>query len=114
MGAGALSDPGVVKASANVVPILVDCTQQGAHQAYLNTYQVRGFPTILFVGPDGASLGTLERRDAATLIQQIDRHSQGSGRSMWPALAMLVVFAIVVVGGLVWFYKKRFAAEEDA
>jgi hypothetical protein len=103
----------VVQASEKVVPILVDCTRQGSHQTYLNTYKIRGFPTLLFVGPDGESLGGVDQRDAATLIQQIDRFSKPPGRSSLPALAFLFVFAVAVVGGLVFAYKKWFATTAE-
>jgi hypothetical protein len=91
----------VVQASEKVVPILVDCTRQGSHQ------------TLLFVGPDGESLGGVDQRDAATLIQQIDRFSKPPGRSSLPALAFLFVFAVAVVGGLVFAYNKWFATTAE-
>ena len=104
----------MVQATEKVVPILVDCTQQGAHQAYLNTYTIRGFPTLLFVASDGSSLGMADRRDAASLIQGIDRYaSQKATRSMAPVLAIFAVLTVAVVGGLVFVYKKWLAAAEE-
>ena len=115
MGAGALSDPRVVEASAKVIPILVDCTQPGANQALLNTYQVRGFPTLLFVGSGGESLGKPSRRDADTLVQLLDQLSQNSGGSggKWSALVILAAIAIAVPCILVLVYKKWFAGEAE-
>lgn len=96
-----------------MVPILVDCTQAGAHRTYLDTYQVRGFPTLLFVGSGGEELSKVERRDAATLLRMIEHFSQGRGGSPWVAPAVMVLIAIAVTCGLVFVYKKWFAAEAE-
>lgn len=107
----------MVSASAKVVPILVDCTQQGAHANLLATYQVRGFPTLLFVGPEGETLFRPMRRDAEVLVQLMDQLGQnaaGGSRSKWPAFAILAAVAIAVPCILVLVYKKWFAgAVED-
>ena len=116
MGAGALSDPGVVKASANVVPILVDCTQPGANRALLDTYQVRGFPTLLIVGFDGAAVGRPSRRDAASLIHLLEQLEPPRGNSPWPARVAFGGIVVAVLLSLVVIYKKWFAntAEEES
>jgi len=115
LGAGALSDPRVVQASAKVIPILVDCTQPGANRTLLDTYQVRGFPTLLFVGSEGEPLGKPPRRDAETLVQLMDQLGQQSGgsSSKWPALVVLAAIAILVPCSLVLAYKKWFAGNVD-
>jgi len=116
LGAGALSDPQVVLASAKVIPILVDCTQPGAHRTLMDTYQVRGFPTLLFVGSDGEALGRPSRRDASTLIQLMDQLGSKPGSSQWPVLVIFAGIVIAAVCSLVLVYKKWFAnsAEEES
>jgi hypothetical protein len=115
LGAGALSDPRVVSASAKVIPILVDCTRQGAHDALMNTYQVRGFPTLLFVGPGGEALGKPSRRDADTLIQLMDQLGQqgGGSGSKGPALVVLIAILVAVPCILILVYKKWFAGRVE-
>lgn len=103
-----------MQATERIVPILVDCTSSGAHRTYLETYKVRGFPTLLFVGADGESLGPVEKRDAATLLEHIDRYSQGpGGRSLLPVAAVVLVIAVAVAGALVLVYKKWLVSPEE-
>ena len=115
MGADALSDSRVVEASGKVVPILVDCTQQGAHATLQETYQIRGYPTLLFVGPGGEPLGRPPRRDAASLIQLMDQlgqqHRGVAASSSWPALVALIAVVILVPCVLIFVYKKWLAGE---
>ncbi len=59
------------------MPILVDCSTRGAHEALLNRYGVRGFPTLLFVNSQGEPVGRMSRRDAATLSAQIEDAAAG-------------------------------------
>ena len=115
LGAGALSDPRVVQASEKVIPILVDCTQPGSNQSLLSTYQVRGFPTLLFVGSGGEALGRPGRRDADALVQLIDQLAQDSGGSggRTSALVILAAIAIAVPCILVLVYKKWFAGSGE-
>lgn len=115
MGAGALSDPRVVEASAKVIPILVDCTDSGAHRNLLQTYEIRGFPTLLFVGPEGETLGRPPNREAESLVQLMEQYGSKAGvsSSSWPGLALLVVVAIAVPFALIFIYKKWFAATLD-
>ena len=115
MGAGALSDPRVVEASAQVIPILVDCTDSGAHRNLLQTYEIRGFPTLLFVGPEGETLGRPPNREAESLIQLMEQYgskARGSGSS-WPGLVILAAVVLAVPFGLVAVYKKRFAGRPE-
>jgi len=115
LGAGALSDPKVVKASTNVIPILVDCTQPGANRNLLDNYQVRGFPTLLFVKFDGEPLGRPHKRDAASLIHLMEQLAPPPGKPTWPAHVAFIGIAVIAVLSLVLIYKKWFAgtAEEE-
>lgn len=105
----------MVEASTQVVPILVDCTQPNAHRNLLETYRVRGFPTLLLVGPDGEPRGQPPGRDAASIIQFINPSAQtagGSGKD-WTGLVLLVLIVIAVPCGLVFAYKKWLAPASD-
>ena len=104
-----------MSASKKVIPILVDCTQRGAHQNLLSTYQVRSLPTLLFIGPGGDELGKPSKRDADTLIHLMDQLGEqgpGSG-SKWPALVVLIAILIAVPCILVLVYKKWFAGQAE-
>ena len=94
-----------------MIPILVDCTRSGSNQSLLNTYQIRGFPTLLFVGSDGRSLGRPANRDAASLIESMSQYGQAgpTSRSSLPSLAILVLILIAVPAGLGLFYFKVLA-----
>lgn len=95
-----------------MIPILVDCTEQGANQELLKTYQIRGFPTLLFVGSDGRRLGTPPNREAATLVQMMNQFGSpapAGSPSKAPALAILIAILIAVPIGLILLYKKVIA-----
>lgn len=79
----------------------------------MDTYQVRGFPTLLFVGPGGDSLGKAARRDADTLIQLMDQLAPKPGRSLWPAIVVIAGITIAVAASLVLVYRKKFASEAE-
>ena len=98
-----------------MIPILVDCTQQGANDGLMHTYQVRGFPTLLFVGPGGDALGKPSRRDADTLVQLMDQLGQqgGSSGSKGSALVVLIAILVAVPCVLILVYKKWFAGQVE-
>jgi thiol:disulfide interchange protein DsbD len=54
-------DPKVVKAAESFSMLKVDLTRKGdpLHQVLLNRYEVRGVPTVVFLGPDGKEVETL-------------------------------------------------------
>jgi hypothetical protein len=65
------------------------------------------------VGSGGESLGQVEKRDAATLLQHFDRHSRApGGRSPVPLVAVVLGIAAAVAGTLVLVYKKWLVAPE--
>ena len=45
------------QAPTALVTIYVDCTAKGSHPELQQKYGVSGYPTVLFVGPDGATVG---------------------------------------------------------
>ena len=52
------TNPDVIAASANMIPVMVDATDGSDPQvkALLEKYQVRGLPTVKFLKPDGQPL----------------------------------------------------------
>lgn len=72
LGASALSDEKVVAASQRLIPVYVDCTKKGEQTELLNRYKVGGFPTILYLDPDGNLLREMETRDASAIVKDID------------------------------------------
>ena len=54
-------DPKVIKAAESFSLLKVDLTRKGdpLHQVLLNRYEVRGVPTIVFLGPDGKEVESL-------------------------------------------------------
>jgi len=53
--------PKVVKAAESFSMLKVDLTRKGdpLHQVLLNRYEVRGVPTVVFLGPDGKEMENL-------------------------------------------------------
>jgi thiol-disulfide isomerase/thioredoxin len=72
LGASALSDEKVVAATQRLIPVYVDCTKKGEQTELLARYKVQGFPTILYVDPDGNLLREMETRDASAIVKDID------------------------------------------
>jgi thiol:disulfide interchange protein DsbD len=54
-------DPKVVKAAESFSMLKVDLTRKGdpLHQVLLNRYEVRGVPTVVFLGPNGREVESL-------------------------------------------------------
>ncbi|MBI3097484.1 MAG: hypothetical protein HYY93_04450 [Planctomycetes bacterium] len=71
------------------MPILVDCTQRGAHSDLAQKYGVSGYPEIVFVGSSGERTDTMSSREPAALAQQILKAAGagGTGGSAEPAAA---------------------------
>jgi len=67
LSAGALSDDEVVKASEKLNRYMM---MAGKHDAVAKKYGVSGYPTFIFVGPDGKKVGDASR-DAGALVKQI-------------------------------------------
>ena len=72
LGATALSDEKVVAATQRLIPIYVDCTKKGDQTDLLTRYKIQGFPTILYLDPDGNPLREMETRDASAIVKDID------------------------------------------
>lgn len=63
----------MVAAARGLVPILVDCSQRGAHQDLQTRYGVRGYPTVLFLDPQGTPIAALGAREPAAVRAQIEQ-----------------------------------------
>jgi len=61
----------VAQAAQGLIPIYVDCTKQGDHQDLLQRFSVHGYPTMIFLDPEGNVL-TQASRDAGQLRTQIE------------------------------------------
>ena len=72
LGAGALSDEKVVAASQRLIPVYLDCTRKGEQSDLLTRYKIQGYPTILYLDPDGNLLREMETRDASAIVKDID------------------------------------------
>ena len=77
MSAGALSDDEVVKASEKLNRFML---MAGKHDAIAKKYGVSGYPTFIFVGPDGKKVGDASR-DAGALVKQIGETAEKYNRS---------------------------------
>ena len=77
MSAGALSDDDVVKASEKLNRFMM---MAGKHDAVAKKYGVSGYPTFIFIGPDGKKVGDASR-DATTLVKQIGETAEKYNRS---------------------------------
>ena len=72
LGATALSDEKVAAAAQRLVPVYVDCTKKGEQTELLTRYKVQGFPTILYLDPEGNLIREMDSRDASGIIKDID------------------------------------------
>lgn len=70
----------MVQAATGLVPILVDCSQRGAHEDLKQKYAVRGFPTVLFLDSKGDKVEELASRAAPQVVEQIRRVIQQHSR----------------------------------
>lgn len=59
-------------AAQTVVPILVDCSENGQNEALQQKYKVEGYPTILYVDPDGKQIKEMGSRDAGPVAKEIE------------------------------------------
>lgn len=55
-----------------LVPIMVDCTKGNAHDALMKQFNVTGFPTAIFIGPDGKEVARLRDRSPGGVKQQVE------------------------------------------
>lgn len=67
------------------MPIYVDCTERDAYTSLKSEYEVKGFPTVLYVGPDGKQIKESATREAGALQGEINGVAKKfPGRpSMW-------------------------------
>ncbi len=72
MNAGAFSDEGVVAATQKVIPVLVDCSEKGSNAALMDTYDVQGFPTVVYADPEGKKLKEMGSRDAGPISGEVN------------------------------------------
>lgn len=72
LGTTVLADDKVVAATQRLIPVYLDCTKKGDNTELMTRYKVQGFPTILYVDPDGGVLREMESRDAAAVVKDID------------------------------------------
>ena len=70
----------MIQESAKLVLILMDCTG-GKYQAERNQYGVKGYPTILFLDPDGKEVGKLGDRSPDAVIKQFAELADQHGRA---------------------------------
>ncbi len=54
------------------MPVFVDCNWGKKNQDLSSKFKVRGYPTVIFVDPDGNELERLGKRDAAAVLNQIE------------------------------------------
>lgn len=72
MNAGAFSNDKVVAAAQRVVPILVDCSAKGQNEELQQKYGVQGYPTAIYVDPEGKQIREMGSRDAGAIVSEIE------------------------------------------
>jgi thioredoxin-related protein len=71
LSAGAFSDEKVVAAAQKIQCVFVDCDWGKKNTDLSGKYGVKGYPTVIFVDPDGTEVAKLAGRDAAAVEKQI-------------------------------------------
>lgn len=59
-----------MKASKKLVLVLVDCTQRGSNRDLIESYEVSGFPTVVFADPDGTKVDEFVGAEEADLVRE--------------------------------------------
>lgn len=62
----------MVAAAQRLVPVLVDCSERGQNEALLKKYSVEGFPTVIYVDPEGKQIREMGSRDASPITKEIE------------------------------------------
>ena len=70
LDAGAFSHRDVIKASRNLVLVMLDCSQKGRYTALKKRAGVTGYPTVIFCDPKGSIVGRLRGRSPADVARQ--------------------------------------------
>ena len=71
LDAVAFSHPAIVLQSESFERILINCTKPGLLKGLARKYKVRGFPTVLFLGPDGKTIKTMCSRQPKVLLSHM-------------------------------------------
>jgi hypothetical protein len=61
----------VVAAATGLVPIYVDCTAKGQNSELQEKYSVKGYPTVLYLNPEGSKVKEMGSREAGALTGEI-------------------------------------------
>ena len=99
----------MVDAAKNLIPILVDVSERGAHKDMLDRYGVRGIPAIIFVNSSGERLETAEQTDASSLVSQIEKNSGRGGDSPggFGTIVVIGILVLIVLGVIVQKLAKK-------
>jgi len=69
---GAFSDPDVIRASAQLTCIFVDCSQ-GKNAALFSNLKLKAIPSIVFMDPTGVPLADIQHRDAPSIATGMEK-----------------------------------------
>ena len=59
-------------AAGTVVPIYVDCTSSESFSDLKSKYEVKGYPTVLYVDPEGKQIKEMGSREAGAITGEIN------------------------------------------
>ena len=71
LSAGAFSDDSVVKATKDVVCILVDLEWGRAHVDLAERYGVRQMPTVIYADPEGEEVSRMRSFEPAEMVGEL-------------------------------------------
>jgi hypothetical protein len=102
----------VVVSSTRVVPIYVDCTTKGQNEELQTKYEVKGYPTVLYLNPDGSKIRGMGARDAGPVTSDLDGIAKKfPGR---PSLWQNSIKGAVALGKAQKKLVALYVAKEDA
>lgn len=90
MSAGAFSDPKVMEASKQLVCVFVDCDWGKKNNDLSDKFAIRGYPTVLFLDPEGKQVAELESRAPAAVAEQITQVATKYGKARFETFAKAV------------------------
>ena len=68
---GAFSSDVVAALAKDVIPVLLECMDEKAHEEMKTRFEVGGFPTTAFADPEGKPLGELATQEADAMAAEI-------------------------------------------
>jgi hypothetical protein len=82
-----------MEASKKIMCVFVDCDWGKKNEDISTKFNVRGYPTVVFLDPEGAEVGRLASRAPAAVASQIEEIAKKHGKSRFETFEKAAEFA---------------------